>query len=252
MGTLRHHQAAPSQGIRDAVAKALYEHDKPNREWPCGGFTENEYYEYADIAIAAMSQPVMGDASTRKDEDASNRSEATPKSSVSPSEIPLLSEKEAVQIMVEAATAFLPSMENRHNVFTVAYRALLPKITQSEPALLRSFVESITSAVGPYTDLNGHRIVADAYRVLRAATVPKPDPMRDMILSIAKGQSAPTEPVSVSLEDGAKALYGIRSDHCFLGETKDFLDWENQREEFKAHYRTLAKQCAEAWGVTYV
>ena len=31
---------------------------------------------------------------------------------------------------------------------------------------LIQFVESITSATGPYTDLNGHRIVADAYKAL--------------------------------------------------------------------------------------
>lgn len=34
-------------------------------------------------------------------------------------------------------------------------------------ARLTAFVESITDATGPYPDLNEHRIVADAYAVLR-------------------------------------------------------------------------------------
>lgn len=48
---------------------------------------------------------------------------------------------------------------------------LMTRIEPSEISL-RSFVESITNAVGPYTDLNGHRIVADAYRALRSEPEP--------------------------------------------------------------------------------
>jgi len=115
MGTLRQHQAAPSQEVMERVAKAMRAVDN--------GLQYPQSTINAKAAIAAMSQPVMGDddlysalvrfgfnneeakskvdylkellkrnphmgdASTRKDEDASNRSEATPKSPVSPSEI---------------------------------------------------------------------------------------------------------------------------------------------------------------------
>lgn len=42
---------------------------------------------------------------------------------------------------------------------------------------LIDFIESITDATGPYRDLDGHQIVADAYKVLAALEerVPAPD-----------------------------------------------------------------------------